>query len=42
MAAPKCVECGAQRDLAEEFDARRNRVVWLCAYCHYQAASGRS
>ncbi|MEV0314540.1 hypothetical protein [Nonomuraea fuscirosea] len=36
----RCVECGARRNLAEQFDATRNRIVWLCAYCHYVAVSG--
>lgn len=40
MGAPKCVECKARRNLAEQFDARYNRVVWLCSYCHYQGVTG--
>ncbi|WP_276615359.1 hypothetical protein [Nonomuraea basaltis] len=40
MAALMCVDCGSTQNLAEQFDARRNRIVWLCAYCHYQAVSG--
>jgi hypothetical protein len=40
MASPKCVECSSRRNLAEQFDARRNKIVWLCAYCHYVAMTG--
>ncbi len=37
MGSPRCVDCKAGRNLAEQFDARHNAMVWRCAHCHYEA-----
>ncbi|MET8140405.1 hypothetical protein ABZU32_08870 [Sphaerisporangium sp. NPDC005288] len=35
----RCVQCGTRDNLAQQFDAHEDRLVWLCAGCHASATS---